>query len=123
MGKNSRLTNSFLEVREFYLQSSVYYDISQIFFGIVKYQINDPLAAMSPVFLKMFETEMVETGEGVLAVEDMSGESMEQLLKHIYTGSGGKVRDLKVEVVLELLNASVKVKHELKNISSVKCLY
>jgi hypothetical protein len=65
---------------------------------------------MSPVFLKMFETNMVEAGEGVLAVEDMSGESMEQLLKHIYTGSGDKLAGLKVDVVLELLNASVKVK-------------
>jgi hypothetical protein len=64
---------------------------------------------MSPVFLKIFETEMVEAGEAVLAVEDMSGESMEQLLKHIYTGSGDKLNDMKVEVVLELLNASVKV--------------
>jgi hypothetical protein len=35
----------------------------------------------------MFQNEMVEAGEGVLAVKDMSGESMEQLLKHIYTGS------------------------------------
>jgi citrate lyase beta subunit len=65
---------------------------------------------MSPVFLKMFETEMVETGEGVLAVEDMSGESMEQLLKHIYTGSTDNFKNLKVENVLELLNASNKVK-------------
>jgi fructose-bisphosphate aldolase class 1 len=64
---------------------------------------------MSPIFLKMFETKMVEAGEGVLAVEDMSGESMEQLLKHIYTGSVDKLSDLKVDVVLELLNASVKV--------------
>jgi hypothetical protein len=71
---------------------------------------------MSPVFLKMFETKMVETGEGVLTVEDMSGESMEQLLKHIYTGSGDSLGDLKVDVVLELLNASVKVKSS-KNIS------
>jgi hypothetical protein len=79
-------------------------------FCLVKYhQINDPLAAMSPVFLAMFQNEMAETGEGVLAVEDMSGESMEQLLKHIYTGSGDKLNDLKVDVVLELLNASVKV--------------
>jgi hypothetical protein len=75
-----------------------------------RYQINDPLAATSPVFLKMFETNMVEAGEGVLTVEDMSGESMEQLLKHIYTGSVDKLNDLKVDVVLELLNASVKVK-------------
>jgi hypothetical protein len=52
---------------------------------------------------------MVEAGEGVLAVKDMSGESMEQLQKHIYTGSGDKLDDLKVEIVLELLNASVKV--------------
>jgi hypothetical protein len=65
---------------------------------------------MSPVFLAMFQTNMVEAGEGVLTVEDMSGESMEQLLKHIYTGSVDKLDDLKVEVVLELLNASVKVK-------------
>jgi hypothetical protein len=65
---------------------------------------------MSPVFLKMFQNDMVEAGEGVLAVEGMSGESMEQLLKHIYTGSGNKLSDLKVDVVLELLNASVKVK-------------
>jgi hypothetical protein len=64
---------------------------------------------MSPVFLKMFQNEMVEAGEGVLAVEDMSGESMEQLLKHIYTGSVEKLDDLKAEVVLELLNASNKV--------------
>jgi hypothetical protein len=64
---------------------------------------------MSPVFLKMFQNEMVETGERVLAVEDMSGESMEQLLKHIYTGSVDKLSDLKVEIVLELLNASNKV--------------
>jgi hypothetical protein len=76
---------------------------------------------MSPVFLAMFETEMVEAGEGVLAVEDMSGESMEQLLKHIYTGSTDNFKNLKVDVVLQLLNASVKVKHELKIISSVKC--
>jgi hypothetical protein len=47
--------------------------------------------------------------EGVLAVEDMSGESMEELLKHIYTGSVDKLNDLKVDVVLELLNASNKV--------------
>jgi hypothetical protein len=64
---------------------------------------------MSPVFLKMFETNMLEAGEGILTVEDMSGESMEQLLKHIYTGSGDKLSDLKLDVVLELLNASVKV--------------
>jgi hypothetical protein len=68
------------------------------------------LAAASPVFLKMFETNMVEAREGVLTVEDMSGESMEQLLKHIYTGSVDKLNDLKVDVVLELLNASNKVK-------------
>jgi hypothetical protein len=65
---------------------------------------------MSPVFLTMFQNEMVEAGEGVLAVEDMSGESMELLLKHIYTGSVDKLDDLKVDVVLELLNASNKVK-------------
>jgi hypothetical protein len=76
---------------------------------IVIYQINYPLAAMSPVFLAMFQTEMVETGESVLAVEDMSGESMEQLLKHIYAGSVDKLNDHKVDVVLELLNASNKV--------------
>jgi hypothetical protein len=64
----------------------------------------------------MFQNEMVEAGESVLAVKDMSGESMEQLLKHIHTGSGDKLDDLKVEIV-ELLNASVKVGHELKNIS------
>jgi hypothetical protein len=64
---------------------------------------------MSPVFLKMFETKMKETGEGVLAVKDMSGESMEQLLKHIYTGSTDNFKNLKVDVVVELLNASVKV--------------
>jgi hypothetical protein len=58
----------------------------------------------------MFETNMVEAREGVLTVEDMSGESMEQLLKHIYTGSVDKLNDLKVDVVLELLNASNKVK-------------
>jgi hypothetical protein len=75
------------------------------------------LVAMSPVFLKMFETKMVEAGEGVLAVEDMSGESMEQLLKHIYTGTVDKLNDLKVDVVLELLNASVKVLWELENTS------
>jgi hypothetical protein len=57
----------------------------------------------------MFQNEMVEAGEGVLAVEDMSGESMGQLLKHIYTGSVDKLNDLKVDVVLELLNASNKV--------------
>jgi fructose-bisphosphate aldolase class 1 len=72
---------------------------------------------MSPVFFKMFETKMVEPGEGVIAVKDMSGESMEQLLKHIYTGSTDNFNDLKVDVVVELLNASVKVGHELKNIS------
>jgi hypothetical protein len=71
---------------------------------------NDHFEAMSPVFLAMFQTNMVEAGEGVLTVEDMSGESMEQLLKHIYTGSGDKLNDMKVDVVLELLNASVKVK-------------
>jgi hypothetical protein len=108
MGKYSRLTSPFLQVREFYLKSSIYYDISQIL-CIVIYQINHPLAAMSPVFLAMFQTEMVETGESVLAVEDMSGESMEQLLKHIYTGSVDKLNDLKVDVVLELLNGSNKV--------------
>jgi hypothetical protein len=57
----------------------------------------------------MFETKMVEAGEGVLAVEDMSGEAMEQLLKHIYTGSVDKLNNLKVDVVLELVNASNKV--------------
>jgi hypothetical protein len=70
---------------------------------------NNSSAAMSPVFLAMFKSDMVETGEGVLAVEDMSGESMEQLLKHIYTGSVDKLNDLKVEIVLELLNATNKV--------------
>jgi hypothetical protein len=35
---------------------------------------------------------------------------MELLLKHIYTGSVDKLDDLKVDVVLELLNASNKVK-------------
>jgi fructose-bisphosphate aldolase class 1 len=74
---------------------------------------------MSPVFLAMFQNEMVETGEGVLAVEDMSGKSMEQLLKHIHTGSTDNLNNLKVDVVLQLLNASVKVKRELKNISRV----
>jgi hypothetical protein len=78
---------------------------------------------MSPVFLAMFQNEMVEAGEGVLAVEEMSGESMEQLLKHIYTGSTDNFNNLKVDVVLELLNASVKVKHDLKNISSIKSRY
>jgi hypothetical protein len=72
---------------------------------------------MSPVFLNMFESKMKETGEGVLAVKDMSGESMEQLLKHIYTGSTDSFNNLKVDVVVQLLNASTKVKHELKNIS------
>jgi hypothetical protein len=52
---------------------------------------------MSPVFLAMFETKMKETGDGVLEVKD------------IYTGSGDNLAGLKVEVVLELLNASVKV--------------
>jgi hypothetical protein len=70
---------------------------------------NDPLVARSPVFLKMFETKMKETGEGVLTIEDMSGEAMEQLLKHIYTGSVDKLNNLKVDVVLELVNASNKV--------------
>jgi hypothetical protein len=63
---------------------------------------------------------MVKAGEGVLAVEDMSGESMEQLLKHIYTGSVDQLNDLKVEIVLELLNASNKVefKEYLKQVLS-----
>jgi hypothetical protein len=39
----------------------------------------------------------------------MSGESMEQLLKHIYTGSTDNFKNLQVDVVLELLNASNKV--------------
>jgi hypothetical protein len=69
----------------------------------------------------MFETNMVEAGEGVLASKDMTGEPMEQLLKHIYTGSTDNFKNLKVDVVLQLLNASVKVKYELKIISSVKC--
>jgi hypothetical protein len=56
----------------------------------------------------MFKNDMVETGEGVLT-EDMSGESMEQLLQHIYTGSTDNINNLKVDVVLELLNASNKV--------------
>jgi hypothetical protein len=116
MGKYSWLTRSFLGVREFYLYSPIYYDISQIF------KINGPLAAISPVFLKMFETTMVETGEGILAVEDKSGESMEQLLKHIYTGSTDNFNDLKVDVVLELLNASVKVLWELENTSQESLL-
>jgi fructose-bisphosphate aldolase class 1 len=70
----------------------------------------------------MFETTMVETGEGILAVEDKSGESMEQLLKHIYTGSTDNFNDLKVDVVLELLNASVKVLWELENTSQESLL-
>jgi hypothetical protein len=75
-----------------------------------RYQIHNLLAAMSPVFLAMFQNEMVEAGGGVLAVEDMSGESMERLLKHIYTGTVDKLDDLRVEIVLELLHASNKVK-------------
>jgi hypothetical protein len=57
----------------------------------------------------MFESKMVEAGKGVLTFEDMSGESMEQLLKHIYTGSTDNFNDLKVDVLLQLLNASVQV--------------
>jgi hypothetical protein len=58
----------------------------------------------------MFETNIVEAGEGVLASKDMTGESMEQLLKHIYTGSTDNLSNIvKVDVVLELVNASVKV--------------
>jgi hypothetical protein len=64
---------------------------------------------MSPVFLAMFQNEMVEAGKGVLTFEDMSGESMEQLLKYIYTGSTDNFNDLKVDVLLQLLNASVQV--------------
>jgi hypothetical protein len=109
MGKSSRLTSPFLQVRELNLSSSIYYEILQIFFCNICSLINDPLAAMSPVFLKMFESKMVEAGEGVLAVEDMSGESLEQLPKHFYTGSVDKLGDVKVDVLLQLLNASVKV--------------
>jgi hypothetical protein len=49
---------------------------------------------------------MMEKDEGVLTVKDMSGESMEQLLKHIYTGA---TDSLKYEVIVELLNSAVKV--------------
>jgi hypothetical protein len=109
MGKYSRLTSPFLEVRfAFFSVIILIITIDVLLLFILSF--NDPLAAMSPVFLKMFQNEMVEAGEGVLAVEDMSGESMEQLLKHIYTGSVDKLDGLKVEIVLELLNASNKVK-------------
>jgi hypothetical protein len=64
--------------------------------------INSVAQAPPGLFLAMFQTEMVEAGEGVLVVKGMSGESMEleQLLKHIYTGTVDKLDDLKVDVVL-----------------------
>jgi hypothetical protein len=47
MGKSSRLTSPFLQVRELHCSSSIYYHISKIFFCNVCSLINDPLAAVS----------------------------------------------------------------------------
>jgi hypothetical protein len=70
------------------------------------------LAARSPVFLKMFDTDTVEAKDGVLKMKDMSGEAMEKLLLHIYTGSFDGISDLNTDAFVEILNASTKVQKE-----------
>jgi hypothetical protein len=70
------------------------------------------LTARSPVFLKMFDTNTVEAKDGVLKIKDMSGEAMEKLLLHIYTGSFDGISDLNTDEFVEILNAANKVQKE-----------
>jgi hypothetical protein len=70
------------------------------------------LTARSPVFLKMFDTNTVEAKDGVLKIKDMSGDAMEKLLLHIYTGSFDGISDLNTDAFVEILNASNKVQKE-----------
>jgi hypothetical protein len=61
------------------------------------------------VFMKMFENPMMETVDGLLRLEDMCGEAVEFLLRHIYTGSLHEVTTVGSAVFIEILNASTKV--------------
>jgi hypothetical protein len=61
------------------------------------------------VFMNMFENKMLENVDGILRLEDMCGEAVEFLLRHIYTGSLHEITTVSSAVFIEVLNASTKV--------------
>ena len=71
------------------------------------------LSARSPVFNAMFETEMLESRENLIRIEDFSKEVVEELLKFIYSG---KVSNL-AKVAKDLLSAADK--YELPQLSEL----
>jgi hypothetical protein len=58
----------------------------------------------------MLESGMSESTSGTLVVEDISGDAMEELLKHIYSGVLDETITGK-EFFPELVNASEKVQN------------
>jgi hypothetical protein len=73
------------------------------------------------VFMKMFENRMTETVDGTLRLEDMCGETVELLLRHMYTGSLHEITTVSSAVFIEVLNASNKV-HYFTDIFVVRSL-
>ncbi len=57
------------------------------------------LAAQSPVFRRMFETDMKEKQEGRSAIEDMSTDVAEELLTFMYTGKAPNVEEMTEELL------------------------
>ncbi len=56
------------------------------------------LAAHSPVFKKMFETEMREQKEGRVVLDDVTPDVIEELLTYMYTGELPNLMELKEEL-------------------------
>lgn len=63
------------------------------------------LAARSPVFAKMFESDMVEKLSGSVTIEDISSSVMKRMLTYIYTSD---LRDLTMTDAQELYRAADK---------------
>jgi len=45
------------------------------------------LSSVSPFFFKLLQSNMIENGEGIVRIEEISGAVMEDVLDFIYTGS------------------------------------
>ena len=70
------------------------------------------LSARSPVFRRMFQTEMKEKNTGLVDLGDSSPEIISELLKFIYTGSCCVNDDSPSQIVCDLLQAANKYELE-----------
>jgi len=66
------------------------------------------LEARSPVFQRMFATEMKEAKDNVVEISDIGEEPMKAFLSYIYTGKLG-VQDKSAETFKDLVYAADKV--------------